>query len=134
MAEALGVTLADFHGLLNDTNRVSLLDIENLPRQLAGLKDDELLQLLRDDEHRDPAFQLSLLEVKKILAQAIERLSQKEKTIISLYYYEEMTLKEIGQIMGFTESRICQIHSKVILKLRVQLKKVFDEGVVAYGR
>ena len=79
MAEALGVTLADFHGLLNDTNRVSLLDIENLPRQLAGLKDDELLQLLRDDEHRDPAFQLSLLEVKKILAQAIERLSQEGK-------------------------------------------------------
>jgi len=82
--------------------------------------------LLRDDEHRDPAFQLSLFEIKKILAQAIERLSQKEKTIISLYYYEEMTLKEIGQIMGFTESRICQIHSKVILKLRAQLKKVFD--------
>jgi RNA polymerase sigma factor for flagellar operon FliA len=126
MAEALGVTLADFHGLLNDTNRVSLLDIENLPRQLTGLKNDELLQLLRDDEHRDPAFQLSLFEIKKILAQAIERLSQKEKTIISLYYYEEMTLKEIGQIMGFTESRICQIHSKVILKLRAQLKKVFD--------
>ena len=126
MAEALGVTLADFHGLLNDTNRVSLLDIENLPRQLAGLRDDELMQLLRDDEHRDPAFQLSLAEIKKILAQAIERLSQKEKTIISLYYYDEMTLKEIGQIMGFTESRICQIHSKVILKLRAHLRKVFD--------
>lgn len=126
MAEALGVTLADFYGLLKDTNRVSLLDIENLPRQLAGLKDDELLQLLRDDEHRDPAFQLSLFEIKKILAQAIERLSQKEKTIISLYYYEEMTLKEIGQIMGFTESRICQIHSKIILKLRTHLKKVLD--------
>lgn len=126
MAEALGVTLADFYGLLNDTNRVSLLDIENLPRQLTGLKDDELVQMLRDDEQRDPAIQLSLMEIKKILAQAIERLSQKEKTIISLYYFEEMTLKEIGQIMGFTESRICQIHSKVILKLRVQLKKVFD--------
>jgi RNA polymerase sigma factor FliA len=126
MAEALGVTLTDFYGLLNDTNRVSLLDIENLPRQLAGLKDDELMQLLRDDEHRDPSFQLSLMEAKRILAQAIERLSQKEKTIISLYYYEEMTLKEIGQIMGFTESRICQIHSKVILKLRAQLKKAFE--------
>jgi len=84
------------------------------------------MQLLRDDEHRDPAFQLSLAEIKKILAQAIERLSQKEKTIISLYYYDEMTLKEIGQIMGFTESRICQIHSKVILKLRAHLRKVFD--------
>ncbi len=126
MAESLGVTLADFYGLLKDTNRVSLLDIENLPRQLTGLKDDELVQLLRDDEHRDPTVQLSLFEMKKILGQAIERLVQKEKTILSLYYYEEMTLKEIGQIMGLTESRICQIHSKVILKLRAQLKKVFD--------
>jgi RNA polymerase sigma factor for flagellar operon FliA len=71
---------------------------------------------------------LTFMELKTALAQTIDKLTQKEKTIIALYYYDELTLKEIGQVMGFTESRICQIHSKVILKLRTQLKKIFETG------
>jgi len=55
------------------------------------------------------------------LAQSIEDLTQKEKTVISLYYYEELTLKEIGEVLGFTESRICQIHAKAILKLKTKI-------------
>lgn len=128
VAEDLGLTLEAFYGLLNDTNGVSFLDIDHVPRKLNGLNEEDLLQLLMDDESRDPSFQLSLMELKRTLALALDKLTQKERTIISLYYYEELTLKEIGGIMGFTESRICQIHSKVILKLRSQLKKVFDSG------
>jgi RNA polymerase sigma factor for flagellar operon FliA len=128
VAEALGLSLEEFYALLHDTSGVSFLDIDHVPRKLTGLNEEDLLQLLMDDETRDPAFQLSLMELKKTLAQAIDKLTHKERTVISLYYYEELTLKEIGHILGFTESRICQIHSKVILKLRSQLKKIFDAG------
>ena len=128
VAEALGVSLEGFYVLLNETNGVSFLDIDHVPRKLTGLNEEDLLQLLMDDESRDPSFQLTLMELKRTLAQAIDKLTQKEKTIIALYYQEELTLKEIGSIMGFTESQICQIHSKVILKLRSQLKKIFESG------
>lgn len=128
VAEALGLDLEGFYGLLNDTNGVAFLDIDHVPRKLTGLNEEDLLQLLMDDESRDPAFQLTFMELKTALAQTIDKLTQKEKTIIALYYYDELTLKEIGQVMGFTESRICQIHSKVILKLRTQLKKIFETG------
>jgi RNA polymerase sigma factor for flagellar operon FliA len=60
--------------------------------------------------------------LKKVLAQAIESLPPKERTVIALYYYEELTLKEIGEVLNYTESRICQIHTKAILKLRSKLK------------
>jgi len=128
VAEELGLTLEGFYELLNDTNGVAFLDIDHVPRKLTGLNEEDLLQLLMDDESRDPAVQLSFMELKTTLAQAIDKLTQKEKTIIALYYYDELTLKEIGQVMGFTESRICQIHSKVVLKLRAQLKKIFEAG------
>jgi RNA polymerase sigma factor for flagellar operon FliA len=128
VAEELGLTLEGFYDLLNDTNGVAFLDIDHVPRKLNGLNEEDLLQLLMDDESRDPAVQLSFMELKATLAQAIDKLTQKEKTIIALYYYDELTLKEIGQVLGFTESRICQIHSKVILKLRSQLKKIFEAG------
>ncbi|MBI5584059.1 MAG: FliA/WhiG family RNA polymerase sigma factor [Deltaproteobacteria bacterium] len=128
VAAELGLDLEGFYGLLNDTTGVAFLDIDHVPRKLTGLNEEDLLQLLMDDESRDPAFQLGFMELKTALAQTIDKLTQKEKTIIALYYYDELTLKEIGQVMGFTESRICQIHSKVILKLRTQLKKIFEAG------
>jgi RNA polymerase sigma factor for flagellar operon FliA len=128
VAEALGLTLEGFYDLLNDTSGVAFLDIDHVPRKLTGLNEEDLLQLLMDDESRDPAVQLSFMELKATLAQAIDKLTPKEKTIIALYYYDELTLREIGEVLGFTESRICQIHSKVILKLRTQLKKIFEAG------
>jgi len=128
VAEELGLTLEGFYELLHDTSGVAFLDIDHVPRKLNGLNEEDLLQLLMDDESRDPAVQLSFMELKATLAQAIDKLTPKEKTIIALYYYDELTLREIGEVLGFTESRICQIHSKVILKLRTQLKKIFEAG------
>ena len=60
-------------------------------------------------------------EAKEILAKAIAQLGDREKTVLSLYYYEGLTLAEIGEILGVTESRVCQIHTKAVLQLRTRL-------------
>ena len=65
-------------------------------------------------------------ELKKIIAGALSNLSKKEQLVMSLYYYDELTLKEIAKVLDLTESRICQIHSKVIIKLRARLKLYYE--------
>ena len=67
--------------------------------------------------------------LKRVLAHAIGELSHKEKLVISLYYYDELTLKEIGEVLDLTESRICQIHTKGIIKLRAKLKKYLRDDL-----
>jgi len=75
----------------------------------------------------DQGSPLSILargEVRKILKDAIEALPDKEKLVLSLYYYEELTMKEIGCVMNLTESRVCQLHSQAVLRLRGRVKEL----------
>jgi RNA polymerase sigma factor for flagellar operon FliA len=67
-------------------------------------------------------------QLKKILADAISKLEERERLVITLYYYEELTMKEIGEILGLTESRISQIHTKTMLKLRRLICKYFNKN------
>jgi RNA polymerase sigma factor for flagellar operon FliA len=76
--------------------------------------------LIKGDD--DPTSHVMLSELKFVIAKAIRALSKKEQMVISLYYYDELTLREIGEVMGLTESRISQIHTKAIIKLRSKLK------------
>jgi RNA polymerase sigma factor for flagellar operon FliA len=122
VAKELGLTLEGYFDLITEVKGISLLDLEGLRYQIPQFVDDSFLTLLIDEKGNDPFHLLSLDELKKILARAIDELSPKEKTVISLYYYEEMNLKEIGAVLGFTESRICQIHTKAIIKLRAKIK------------
>jgi RNA polymerase sigma factor for flagellar operon FliA len=66
--------------------------------------------------------------MKQILATAINRLPEREKIVITLYYYEGLTLAEIGQVLGVTESRICQMHTKAVLAMRVKISEATDAG------
>ncbi|MCK5228768.1 MAG: sigma-70 family RNA polymerase sigma factor [Desulfobulbaceae bacterium] len=75
------------------------------------------------DSDKDPFAAISLSEIRDQVAKAIMELPEKEKLTVSLYYFEELTMKEIGQILGYTESRISQMHSKAMLRLRSKLKK-----------
>ena len=127
VAKELGLTMEAYHDLITEVKGISLLDLEGLRYQIPQIADDNFLGLLIDEKENDPFQLISLEELKKILAQAIDELVPKEKTVISLYYYEEMTLKEIGAVLGFTESRICQIHTKAILKLRAKIKNYICE-------
>ena len=70
----------------------------------------------------DPFAALNIAEVREVVAKAITDLPEKEKLTVSLYYFEELTMKEIGEVLGYTESRISQMHSKAMLRLRAKLK------------
>ena len=122
VAQEMGISLEDFHKMLNTTQGVFLLDIESLRTKFSHVPEEDLFDLITDEKENNPLQMLSLEELKRVLAQAIEALPPKERTVISLYYYEELTLKEIGEVLNYTESRICQIHTKAILKLRSKLK------------
>jgi RNA polymerase sigma factor FliA len=120
IASELGLSLDAYYELIKELNGVPLLDREMLQQE-------EIENLLLDEEENDPFHLSSLKELKRILMEAIEDLTSKEKLVISLYYYEELTLKEIGETLGLTESRICQIHTQAILKLRAKLKRRLKE-------
>jgi RNA polymerase sigma factor for flagellar operon FliA len=129
VAEEMGLSLDGYYNLVNEVNGVFLLDIENVRHKIPKLPEEDLINLLIDDQEKQPLHLLGLEELKKVLAEAIEELTPKEKTVISLYYYEELTLKEIGEVMGFTESRICQVHAKAILKLRTKIRSYMRDSI-----
>jgi RNA polymerase sigma factor for flagellar operon FliA len=76
----------------------------------------------------NPYSTLKLQEMRSIVADTIATLPEKERLVISLYYYEDLNMKEIGNILGITESRVCQIHTKSVLRLRSKLKSTMERG------
>jgi RNA polymerase sigma factor for flagellar operon FliA len=128
IAKAMGISIDEYYELMNEVQGVSLFDVKGLKSRVTQISDEDLIQLLLDEEENDPYHNFSLKEMKEILSEAIMELSEKEKLIVSLYYYEELTLKEIGEVLDLTESRICQLHNNIILKLRAKLKRRLKEA------
>jgi len=130
VAELLGLELVEFHQLLNETKAVSLVALEDSRKSVggyAGYLEHELLETIQDDNARDSLLAVHFSELQETMVQAIEALPDKEKLLISLYYYEELTMKEIGQIMGYTESRISQLHTQAMYRLRHKLREYTQE-------
>ena len=80
-----------------------------------------LIDTIEDTEAPDPQGSLSQTEMKEAIGEAIARLPEREKLVVTLYYYEELTLREIGEVLGVTESRVSQLHTKAILRLKARL-------------
>lgn len=121
VAEAMGISLAEFHKLLDETKTVSFMDIDFLRQKSTDSFGGALSEAFSGDE-KDPFAAISLSQIRDLAASAISELPEKEKLTVTLYYYEELTMKEIGQVLGYTESRISQMHSKAMLRLRSKLK------------
>jgi RNA polymerase sigma factor for flagellar operon FliA len=121
VAGTLGVDMDDFHTLVNQTRGVSMVNLDDLRGQSDS---DQPLPSgnLEDVNAEDPFAQLKQRELTQALANGISGLPEKERLVISLYYYEDLNLKEIGQILGITESRVCQIHSKAVSRLRSRMR------------
>jgi RNA polymerase sigma factor for flagellar operon FliA len=135
IAQELRLSLDNYYKLVNQANVVYFLNKDSLKKENLQLSEEDLLNQIKDEKANHPFHLLSIVESKNILTRRIEELAPKERTVISLYYYEEMTLKEIGAVLGFTESRICQIHTKAILKLRDKMRHyVTDAGQEKMGR
>lgn len=128
VAESLSLSLEEFHHLLDETKGVSVLDIDSIWKNLPDFSDDELYEILKDEDSRDPFISVYFSELREVMMQAIEFLPDKEKLLISLYYYEELTMKEIGKVMGYTESRISQMHTQAIYRLRSKLNEYFQKS------
>ena len=121
VAGTLGLQIEDFHVLVNQTRGVSMVNLDDLRGQ--GDNDQPLPSgNLEDVNAEDPFAQLKQRELTQALANGIAGLPEKERLVISLYYYEDLNLKEIGQILGITESRVCQIHSKAVSRLRSRMR------------
>jgi RNA polymerase sigma factor for flagellar operon FliA len=114
VAAALGVSLAQLHDLLKELPGLTLLGLE-------GSEDEEgrhLAQQIPDDPARNPQALFELTEGRERLIKAIDRLPERERQVIALYYLEELTMKEVGAVLGITESRVSQLHTQAILRLR----------------
>lgn len=117
----LGISLQELQQRLNTQELGAILSLEN-PFSSGG-DEGTLLDLLADPQAVDPAAETLRREVAETLTQAIERLPEKEKWVITLYYYEELTLREIAEVMELTPSRISQLHTKAICRLRGALSR-----------
>ncbi len=124
VALALNVNMEEFHKLLDETKSVTFLDIELLRQRVSDTGDGGESGDFFELAGKDPFGAINLSQVRELVAKAIEGLPQKERLVVTLYYYEELTMKEIGLVMGYTESRISQMHSKAVLRLRSKIKKM----------
>ena len=127
VAEAMGLSMEKFYKLLDKTKNITFLDIDMIRKGTSENNNKDPFELVAGDSKTDPFTVLKKNEVRKILAEAIIALPQKEKLLVSLYYYEDLTMREIGEIMGYTESRISQMHTKAMLRLRGHLSPVMEE-------
>jgi RNA polymerase sigma factor for flagellar operon FliA len=126
IVEHMKIGFDEFHALLVEARGISLISIEELRSEGDESLERNLLECLSDPERLSPAEVVDLDQVYQIVAEAIDRLPEKERLVVSLYYYDELTMKEIGEIMKVTESRISQIHTKAILRLRGRLASVLE--------
>jgi RNA polymerase sigma factor for flagellar operon FliA len=108
------------YGELN--NAINNSVIVSLDKPLSGEVNGNLYDMISSDEIDDPFEQTNTTQMKEILIEAIEKLPEKQRLVIALYYYEELTFKEIGNLLKVSESRVSQIHSEVLQKLRQDIR------------
>jgi RNA polymerase sigma factor for flagellar operon FliA len=122
VAEEMGISPKELQDIFTKLSYTSVVSFEELWSS-GGERDERtsLIGTIQDETAEDPVREFESGEIKGILAGAIERLPEREKIVIALYYYEGLTLKEIGEVLGVTESRVSQLHTKSVLRLRARL-------------
>ena len=121
IAKKLGVTEEELDDSLLEISRSTVGALDELWSPTAGGDAIALIDTIEDESGPDPETSLEQTEVKEALGEAISDLPEREKLVVTLYYYEELTLREIGEVLGVTESRVSQLHTKAILRLKAHL-------------
>jgi RNA polymerase sigma factor for flagellar operon FliA len=127
VAQALNVNIDEFHDLLNQVRPVSLLSIDDQPN-FSNVDKKSILNILEGCKMNNPFNQLNLKAVKDIVTKAIEDLPERQRLVLSLYYYEDLNLKEIGKVLRVTESRVSQLHAQAVSRLRNKLNQTLGNG------
>jgi RNA polymerase sigma factor for flagellar operon FliA len=129
IAAELGVTVDEFQDILTQISCASIVALDEF-WNVTGSAGDKvtLMDTIEDTTAPDPSRAFDIQAVKELLAEAIRRLPEREKIVIGLYYYEGLTLKEIGEVLGVTESRVSQLHTKAVLRLKGRIKDELEPG------
>jgi RNA polymerase sigma factor for flagellar operon FliA len=121
LSAKLGLTEEELGDSLTDISRSSIAALDELWTVSAGGDQIALIDTIEDTQGPEPQAALAQTELREALGEAIARLPEREKLVVTLYYYEELTLREIGEVLGVTESRVSQLHTKAILRLKARL-------------
>ncbi|MBC7533148.1 MAG: FliA/WhiG family RNA polymerase sigma factor [Oligoflexus sp.] len=126
LSAALGIQLDEYYDMVSKVKAVTLLSID----ELSGPNQQDrksLLECLENVSSKNPFTQLKSKGIRDLLVKHIDELPEKQKLVLSLYYYEDLNLKEIGRILEVTESRVSQLHTQAVEKLRSKLKPILTD-------
>ena len=126
VAAKLNISLEEFYDLVNQVRPVSVLSIDEA-NTFSNVDKMSIFNLLESCKLNNPFNQLKIKAVKAVVTKAIEDLPERQRLVLSLYYYEDLNLKEIGKILRVTESRVSQLHAQAISRLRAKLSQHFEE-------
>jgi RNA polymerase sigma factor for flagellar operon FliA len=131
-AERLGIGVDEYQDVLNQISCASVVALDEFWDSTGPGHDKvNLIDTIEDTDAPDPSRAYRVRVIKETLVAAIERLPERERIVIGLYYYEGLTLKEIGEVLGVTESRVSQLHTKAVLRLRGRIKEDLDLEALA---
>ncbi len=129
IAEVLGISCSELDKMLADINMCSMLYIEDINCGRDGDSRINANEIIKDNKASEPLNDLELMEEKEVLERAIKDLHPKEKLVITLYYYEDMLLREIAEIMNLSESRVSQLHHRALMSIRAKANKSVSQEV-----
>src|SRR5689334_2707930 len=124
VAEVLDMDVEEMRKFLGQLSLVNVVALDELLTDDDGGGSPSLGDTLQDSSALDPQAMAEHGEARQLLARAVEQLPEREKVVVSLYYFEGLTLADIGRVLGVTESRICQMHTKAVLQLRTKLADI----------
>jgi RNA polymerase sigma factor for flagellar operon FliA len=127
IASAMNISMDEFYDLLNQVRPVSLLSIDE-SQTFSSVDKKSILNILEGCRLNNPLVQLNMKTIKDVVTKAIENLPERQRLVLSLYYYEDLNLKEIGQVLRVTESRVSQLHAQALSRLRGQLNVTIEAG------
>ena len=125
VAETLGVSLDDYHKTLRESGAGLQIRFEDFGPRMDKDGFGDLLQNLPDAEGKDPMSIAERGNLRELLAEAVAELPERERLVLSLYYRDELTMKEIGKAIGLTEGRVCQIHGQALLRCKARFEVCF---------
>ncbi len=132
IARELDIDLAELDGLMGEVSVATIMSLDAETGGSDGDNSTSLVDFLADPASENIEQEIARNEMKGLISQRLAELPEKEQLVLVLYYYEELTLKEIGEILDVTESRVCQIHTKAILRLKGKIDR--HEGKSSIGQ
>lgn len=119
VAAELGISVAELRELYAQLQLTSVVALDEL--MTVGRGGTSIAETLPDETAQEPGAFLDSVESRRLLAEAVSQLTDRDRVVVSLYYFENLTLAEIGRVLGVTESRVCQLHTRAVLRLRSKM-------------